>query len=150
MKIAIINLSDYEELKYTIDAIEKLIPNIIDPQIDLFIQKELASKFEDLDTRYNINPIDLKDLKLFDLKINFDNLSYYAKTNYDIALDTQGSFKTSLITYILAGKTAGFKLNGFVGWVASLFYDEKINTSDLTKKRDMVERLLSKPFAIEI
>ena len=150
MKIAIVNLEDYEQLKYTLDAIEIMIPNIIDPQIDIFIQKDLASKFIDIDTPYNINPIDLRNLKLFDLKLNFDNLTYYSRTNYDIAIDTQGSFKTAIIAYILAGRTAGFKLNGFQGWASSLFYDENIKISDLTTKEEMVKRVLSKPFGYEI
>lgn len=146
MRIAIVNLLDYDKLQDTIKAIEAIYENVIDAQVDLFIAKNVVSHFEGKEYKFNINPLQVNEVKVSDLKIKLDNLLYYSKSKYDIAIDTHGSLKTAFITYLLAGRTAGYKLSGIKGYIFSLFYDEKIKISDLTTKEDMVKRVLSKPF----
>ena len=150
MKIAIINLEDDTQLHYINEAINILIKDIIDPQVDLFIQKEYSNFFDNKDIKYTVNPIDMKSLNIFDMKMRYDNLRFYAKNGYDIAIDTQGTPKSSFITYILAGRTAGYKLTGFSGWCSSLFYDESIKISDLNTQEEKIKRLLTKPLGIKI
>jgi len=144
MKIAIVNLSDIDELQYTINFLKVIEENIIDANIDLFVEKEVANKITIKEDYITIIPLEMKKISIFDMKIKLDNLLYYGKTAYDIAIDTQGTLKTAIITYILSGRTAGFKLRN----IATLFYDEKINISNEKNKKNQVEKLLSEPFGI--
>ena len=144
MKIAIVNLSDIDELQYTINFLKVIEENIIDANIDLFVEKEVMDKITIKEDYITIIPLEMKKISIFDMKIKLDNLLYYGKTAYDIAIDTQGTLKTAIITYILSGRTAGFKLRN----IATLFYDEKINISNEKNKKNQVEKLLSEPFGI--
>ncbi len=150
MKIAIINLNSFEELQSTILAIEDIYQNIIDPQIDLYIQKEELKHFENIDTLFNIIPLMMDNIKLFDIKIKYDNIRYYAKHNYDIAIDTQGDSKSAIITYLLSGRTAGYKfVSGYSKYV-SYFYDEKVDVKDILTDEEKVKKLFSKVFGYSL
>ena len=76
----------------------------------------------------------MKKIKLF----------YYGKTKYDIAVDTEGSLKSAIVSYILSGRTSGFKLKS----LATLFYDEKIYIPKHYTKQQKVKQLLIETFGI--
>ena len=145
MKIAIINLQTYNEFEEILPCLEVLSKEIIDAKIDLFIEKQYEEDFLHLDTKYTLCTLDMKDMNILDLKFKIDKIRYYSLSKYDIAVDTQGSFKTSLITYLLCGRTAGYKKSGFISYLSSLFYDEKI-IFDAKEKDKNIKNLLSNPF----
>ncbi|HIP13723.1 MAG TPA: hypothetical protein EYG97_04125 [Arcobacter sp.] len=145
MKIAIINLKSYEEFKNIIEHIETLEKEIINVKISLFIDKQYEQDFLHLDEKYDLCTLDMKDMNILDLKFKLDKIKYYAREKYDIAIDTQGTLKTSIIAYLLSGRTAGFKISGFKGYLATLLYDEKIDRKDEIPSISM-KKLLSKPF----
>ena len=145
MKIAIINLNSYKEFEEILPSIQKLEDEIINANIDIFIDKQYENDFLHLDEKYTICTLDMSDMNILDLKFKIDKIRYHALSKYDIAVDTQGSFKTALTTYLLCGRTAGFKKSGFIGYLTSLFYDEKVSFSN-TKYKENIKNLLSKPF----
>ena len=145
MKIAIINLRTYNEFEEILPCLEVLSQEIIGAKIDLFIEKQYEEDFLHLDTKYTLCTLDMKDMNILDLKFKIDKIRYYSLSKYDIAVDTQGSFKTSLITYLLCGRTAGYKKSGFISYLSSLFYDEKI-IFDIEAKDKNIKNLLSNPF----
>jgi hypothetical protein len=118
---------------------------IINPQIDIYIEKEYENDFLHLNKKYEICTLDMKDMNILDLKFKLDKIRYHSLSRYDIAVDTQCSFKTALTTYLLSGRTAGYKVSGLIGYITSLFYDEKIDIND-NNSAENIKRLLSVPF----
>ena len=147
MKIAIINLNSYKEFEEILPFIQKLEDEIIDANIDIFIDKQYENDFLHLSDKYEISTLDMQDMNILDLKFKIDKIRYHALSKYDIAVDTQGSFKTALTTYLLCGRTAGFKKSGFMGYIISLFFDEKISYENISYSENIKE-LLSKPFGL--
>ena len=150
MKIAIVNLSNIDELEYTLENIHYIYEELIDPQIDIFIERKYNSYFEEIEVPYTIQTIIMENINILDLKLKYDSIRYYSKSKYDLAIDTQGTLKTAIITYLLSGRTAGIKFSGFKNKIISLFYDEKIDISKLTNKNDIIKKILSKPFGYTI
>jgi len=150
MKIAIINLSKFEVLQTLLLSIDDIYANIIDPKIDLYIEDEEFKYFENIDTKVNIIPLKMKQIGLFDIKVKYDNIRYYAKKNYDIAIDTQGDIKTSLITYLIAGRTAGYKYDKLDRKIVSSFYDEKVDVDGLGTQEEKFKKLFSKIFGYSL
>lgn len=149
MNIAIINLSDIEELKYTLDCLEFIDKEIIDPKIDIFTNHNLDEQVENKYIR-DLIPLRLYDLKLQDLNPRYINIKYYGKHNkYNIAVDTECTWKSAITTYLLSGRTAGFKKSGLKGYLISKLYDETIVYDNKKDKKLLTFELLSKTFGFE-
>jgi len=147
MKIAIINLNSYEDFKDILPYLEILEDEIINVQIDLFIDKQYENDFLHLNEKYQLCTLDMNEIRILDIKFKLDKIRYHSLSKYDIAVDTQGSFKTAITTYLLCGRTAGFKKSGFNAFLTSLFYDEKVIYENTTYSEN-IKKLLSKPFGI--
>ena len=143
MKIAIVNLTDIDELQYTLECLSIIQEDIIDARIDLYIEKKYSHKVK-IDSSIRIFPIDLANVSIFGIKRELNVLFYYGKTKYDIAVDTEGSLKSAIVSYILSGRTSGFKLKS----LATLFYDEKIYIPKHYTKQQKVKQLLIETFGI--
>ena len=152
MKIAIVNLSSLEDIQASIDCLEMINKEIIDANIDFYTEENYMDELKKHPLIRNSFPLKLNMLSLFDYKDKYKTIRFYAKQNkYDIAIDTECSFKSAFITYIIAGRTAGFKLNTLKGKIISkLFYDEIVELNSLLDKANMTKILLSKPFGIKI
>ena len=126
MNIAILNLQNFEELSYTMECLHFIDNEIIDAKIDIFISANIS---EGLDTTYvrHIFPIHLENLILTDLSTKYSQIRSYSRLyKYHIAVDTDCTFKSAITTYLLSGRTAGFKKSGFLGYLKSKLYDETI------------------------
>ena len=143
MKIAIIDFSPYEELKDTLDNLHILHKEIINPQIDLFIEDSVSIQLKEHDLVDNIYPIKLNDINIFNINMKYDKIRYYARNKYVIALDTSSTTLSAITTYIASGKTAGIKKSFF----NDLFYDELV--ADTQNKKQNVINLFYKSFGIE-
>lgn len=149
MNIAILNLQEPEELSYTIDCLHFIDNEIIDAKIDIFTSTNVS---EDLDTTYtrNIFPIELKNLILTDLSTKYSQIRSYSRLyKYHIAVDTDCTFKSAITTYLLSGRTAGFKKSGFLGYLISKLYDETIPYDETKNKKELTYMLLAKTFGFE-
>jgi len=150
IKIAILNLSNIDELLYTINCLPKIHKEIIGVKIDLFIDKQNLQYIHDNKYIQEIIPLDLNNINIFNFKNKYDSLNYYNKNKYHIAVDTQGSFKSAFFNYQLTGKTAGFNKNGFLNKIISYFYDEKIELKSIIEKEEKTKILLSQTFGFEL
>jgi len=150
LKIAIFNLSPIEELKYTIDCLDKIKEEIIDAQIDLFVDKNNLEFIHNNKNIHEIIPLDLKDINIFNLKNKYDIVNYYNKNKYNIAIDTQGTLKSAFFNYQLTGKTAGFKQKGLKNTFISKFYDETIELISVVEKKQKTKDLFTKIFGFEV
>ena len=150
LKVAILNLESQDKLQYTLNCLYRIKEELIDSQIDLFIDKnnlEFASKNQYIN---QIIPLSLNNTTIFNFKSQYDSVSYYSRNKYHIAIDTQGCFKTAAFNYSLSGKTAGFKKLGLLNNLISyLFYDEKVKLSSIVEKEEKTKVLLSKTFGFE-
>ena len=149
IKIAILNLSNIDELQYTINCLEKIHQEIIGVQIDLFIDKENMQFIHDNKFIHQIIPLNLNNINIFNFKSKYDSLNYYNKNKYHIAVDTQGTFKSAFFNYQLTGKTAGFLFPGFKSRIISNFYDEKIKLKSIIEKEEKTKIILSQTFGFE-
>jgi ADP-heptose:LPS heptosyltransferase len=149
LNIAILNLQEIEELDYTLDCLQFIDAEIIGAQIDIFAGYDFNEQINNTYIK-NIFPLHLRDLSLNDLSIKYSQIRSYARLGkYNIAVDTECSFKSALVTYFLSGRTAGFKKSGFLGYLISKFYDETI-PYDVTKdKRELTFILLAKTFGFD-
>lgn len=152
MKIAIVNFLPFENLKPSLDSLEKMHEEIIDANIDFYTDMDYMEQLEEEKYVKNSYPLRLKGLSFLDYKDKYKNLRFYAKQNkYDIAIDTQCSFKSAFATYIISGRTAGFREKTFKGkLIAKLFYDEVVEIKDKSEIADKTKLLLSKPFGFDI
>jgi len=150
MKIAILNLSNNGEISYTLNYLEKIHNEIIDASIDLFIHKDQVNLIKDNKYINQVIPLDMDRLNIFNFKSKLDTLKYYTKNKYNIAIDTQGTLKSSFFTYNLSGKTAGFKRNSLFGLIASNFYDEKISIKSKIEQDEQTYKLFSKTFGFNV
>jgi len=149
MNIAILNLQDFKELSYTIDCLQFIDNEIIDAQIDIFTNSKVS---EELDTTYirHIFPIHLENLILTDLSTKYSQIRVYSRLyKYHIAVDTDCTFKSAITTYLLSGRTAGFKKSGFLGYLKSKLYDETIPYDETKDKKELTYMLLAKTFGFE-
>jgi ADP-heptose:LPS heptosyltransferase len=150
MNIALVNLEDIKELSYTLDCLEFIDIEIIDAQIDLFTETNLEDAIEKNFIR-NIFPLRCKNIRFSDLNLKFTAIRYYAKHyKYDIAVDTECTLKSALITYFLSGRTAGFKEAGFLGYIKSKFYDEVLVVDTKKDKKTLTFELLKKTFGFNV
>jgi len=150
LKIAIFNLAPIEELKHTIDCLDKIKEEIIDAQIDLFVDKNNLEFIHNNKNIHEIIPLDLKDINIFNLKNKYDIVNYYNKNKYNIAIDTQGTLKSAFFNYQLTGKTAGFKQKGLKNTIITKFYDETVDLISVVEKKQKVKDLFSKIFGFEV
>ena len=150
LKIAIFNIEPIEELQYTIDCLDKIKEEIIDAQIDLFVDKSNLEFIHNNKNIHDIIPLDLKNINIFNLKNKYDIVNYYNKNKYNIAIDTQGTLKSAFFNYQLTGKTAGFKQKGFQNTLISKFYDETIDLISIVEKKQKTKDLFSKIFGFEV
>jgi len=149
LNIAIINLSDIDELQYTLDCLEFINQEIIDPRIDIFTNHNLDEQIENQYIR-DLIPLRLYDLKFKDLNPRYINIKYYSKHNkYNIAVDTECTLKSAITTYLLSGRTAGFKKSGLKGYLISKLYDETIVYDNKKDKKLLTFELLAKTFGFE-
>jgi ADP-heptose:LPS heptosyltransferase len=146
MKIAILNLGSEDELNYTLQCLSTIHNEIISAQIDMFVDKKQAIKLKDNHLINQVIPLDMDDLNIFNLKNKLNNLQYYTKNQYNIAVDTQGTLKSAFLTYNLAGKTAGFKHSSFKGLLISRFYDEQIKIISFVEKKYKTKELFAHTF----
>lgn len=149
MNIAILNLQEIKELTYTIDCLQFIDNEIIDAKIDIFISEDCT---KEIDTTYirHIFPLHLKGLILADLSTKYSQIRSYSRLyKYHIAVDTDCTFKSAITTYLLSGRTAGFKKSGFLGYLKSKFYDETIHYDETKNKRELTYMLLAKTFGFE-
>jgi ADP-heptose:LPS heptosyltransferase len=146
MKIAILNLENNNDLNFTLDCLETIHKEIISAKIDIFIHKNQKHKLNDNKLVTTVIPLDMDDLNIFNLKNKLNSLSYYSKSKYNIAIDTQGNFKSALLTYNLAGKTSGFQYPGIKAKLISNFYDETIAISSNLEKKEKTKELFSNTF----
>ena len=144
MKIAIVNLSSADDVRSILEHTNILQNNIVDAKIDLFIDDELSLEIKEHKSVNNIFPLKLKNISVFDLNIKYDNIKYYARNKYDIAIDAQGSKTSAIVTYILSGKTTGFKNKPF-----DFLYDERIEYSKESKYSDNIKELFIKTFGLD-
>jgi ADP-heptose:LPS heptosyltransferase len=143
MNIALVNFND---IKSTLENIHHIDKEIIDAHIDLFCSKEINDALLEIPELKNVNKQNI-DHFFLQLQIKYKQYRYYAKINrYHIAIDTEGSFKSVFATYLLAGKTAGFRKRGFKGLLISKFYDEIIDYDPYENESSQIYRLLSKTF----
>lgn len=150
MNIAILNLSKNNEIDYTISCLNKIHDEVIGAKIDIFIHKEQIELFKDNKLVNQIIPLDMDSLNIFNYKVKMDGFKYYIRNKYNIAIDTQGTFKSAFLTYQLTGKTAGFKYNSLLGNIISIFYDEKTTLKSNIEKKEKTLELFSKTFGFEI
>lgn len=146
MNIAIVNFQNSYNLSYTTDCLEYIDKEIIDAKIDLFIE----TSSDDLDENpfiKNVFPLQLNNLPFKDFHLKFSAIRYCSKHyKYDIAVDTECSLKSALITYLLSGRTAGFKQKGFLGYVKAKFYDEVLDFDTTKDGKTLTFELLKKTF----
>ena len=149
LKIAIFNLEDISKLQDTIDCLAKIKEEIIDAKIDLFIDKNNTQYLQNNPYINEIIPLDLNHINIFNFKSKYESVSYYSKNKYNIAVDTQGSFKSAIFNYSLTGKTAGFNQKGFLNIFLSRLYDEQVKLISQIEKKEKTKLLLSKTFGFE-
>ena len=149
LKIAIFNLEEISKLQYTLDCLPLIHKELIDAQIDLFIDKENYKYIHDNKSIHKIIPLELNNINIFNFKNKYDSVDYYSNNKYNIAIDTQGTFKSAFFTYNITGKTAGFQKAGFINRLISNFYDEKIELKSIVEKQEKTKILLSKIFGFE-
>lgn len=146
MNIALVTFTDNKNISSTLENIHYIDKEIIDAQIDLFCSKQIDDSVLNIPELKNVNKQDINNF-LLQLQTKYRQYRYYAKMNrYHIAVDTQGSFKSVFATYLMAGKTAGFKKRGFKGFLISKFYDEIIEYDPYENESSQIYRLLSKTF----
>jgi hypothetical protein len=149
LNIAIVNLSELEELTYTLDCLKLIDDEIIDAKIDIFTNYNLDDKIENSYIR-NLVALRLYDLTFQDINPRYIDIRYYSRSyKYNIAVDTDGTLKSAITTYLLSGRTAGFKKSGIIGYFISKFYDEIIVYDETKDKRALTFELLSKTFGFE-
>ncbi len=149
MNIAILNLQEIEELNYTLDCLQFIDAEIIDAQIDIFTGYDLS---EQVNNTYinHIFPLYLKDLSFNDISIKYSQIRAYAKLGkYHIAVDTECTLRSAIVTYFLSGRTAGFKKAGLKGYFISKLYDEVIPYDATKEKRELTFELLAKTFGFD-
>jgi ADP-heptose:LPS heptosyltransferase len=144
MKIAIVNLSTYEEVLCTINHLDILQNNIVDPKIDLFIEDEVSLQLKKHSLVNNIFPLKLKNISIFDINVKYNNIKFYARNKYDIAIDVQGTKTSSLTSYILSGKVTGYSNKPL-----SFLYDEKIQYLKEDANSENLKKLFVKTFGLE-
>jgi len=150
LKIAIFNLEPIEKLQYTIDCLNQIKEEIIDAQIDIFIDKNNLEFIHNNKNIHKVIPLDLENINIFNFKNKYSAVSYYNRNKYNIAIDTQGTFKSAFFNYQLTGKTAGFKQKGFQNTLISKFYDETIDLISIVEKKQKTKDLFSKIFGFEV
>lgn len=152
MKVALINFLSLDKFQPVLKYFTKMNEEIIDLNIDIYTEDNYMDELEQNIHIKASYPLFLKHISFFDYRDKYKNLRFYAKQNkYDIAIDTQCSFKSALVTYILCGRTAGFRLNTFSGKIiANLFYDEFIDIEDKSEIEIKMKFLLSKPFGFSL
>jgi ADP-heptose:LPS heptosyltransferase len=152
LKIALINLTSLESLQPAMECFDTMNEEIIDLNIDIYSEENYIDELEDNKYIKENYPQFLHGLSLLDYRDKYKNLRYHAKQNkYDIAIDTECSLKSALVTYLISGRTAGFRLNTLGGKIlAKLFYDECIDIQDKNEIAAKTKLLLSKPFVYEI
>lgn len=152
MKIALINFTSLESLQPAIDCFDKMNEEIIDLNIDIYSEENYMDELEDNKYVKENYPQFLNGLSLLDYRDKYKNLRYHAKQNkYDISIDTECTLKSALVTYLISGRTAGFRLNTIGGKImAKLFYDECVDIQDKSEIESKTKLLLSKPFGYEI
>lgn len=149
MNIAILNLQELEELNYTVDCLELIHNEIIDPQIDIFAGEDFNEKIDNSYIR-NLFKIDIKNLHFSDLSMKYSQIRSYSRLyKYHIAVDTECSLKSAILAYLLSGRTAGFKKSGFMGYLISKLYDEVIPYDDTKGKKELTFMLLAKTFGFQ-
>jgi ADP-heptose:LPS heptosyltransferase len=149
LNIAILNLKELDELNYTIDCLKFIDTEIIDANIDIFTGYDFSDTIKNSYIR-NLFKLDISDIKVADLSARYSQIRSYSRFyKYDIAIDTECSFKTAIIAYLLSGKTAGFKKRGFLGYVISKFYDEIVPYDKSKDKKELTFELLKKVFGFE-
>ncbi len=149
MNIAILNLKELDELNYTVDCLEFIDTEIIDAHIDIFTGYDFSDTIKNPHIR-NLFKLDIRDIKVADLSARYSQIRSYSRFyKYDITIDTECSFKTAIIAYLLSGKTAGFKKRGFVGYFIAKFYDEVVSYDTSKDKRELTFELLKKVFGFE-
>ena len=146
MNIAILNLSDIHEVQYSIDCMQKMHDEIISCKIDLYVDIQVEKQIKDTSLINEIIPLDLQNLNIFNFKNRYSLMKYYSRNRYHIAIDTQGTFKSSLFNYFLAGKTAGFQRLGYKNTFITLLYDEKIELIHEMDKEYKTKLILSETF----
>jgi ADP-heptose:LPS heptosyltransferase len=152
LKIALINLISIENLQSSIDCFEKMNKEIIDLNIDIYTEDNYMDELEQIPFVKASYPMHLKNISFIDYRDKYKNLRYYAKQNkYDIAVDTQCSFKSALVTYFISGRTAGFRVNSFSGKIiAKLFYDEVLDIQDKSEIDTNMQELFAKSFGYDL
>jgi len=150
LKIAIFSLAALDELQYSINCLSKIHEEIIDVQIDMFIDKKNLEFIHDNKFLHNIIPLDLDNLNIFNFLNKYESVNYYNKNKYNIAVDTQGTLKSAFFNYQLTGKTAGFSKSGLLNKLISNFYDEKVQLKSIIEKEQQTKVLLSKTFGFEV
>ena len=150
LKIAIFNIEHIDTLQYTIDCLQKIHEELIDAQIDLFIDKKNLKYLNDNKYIHKLIPLDLGHITIFNVKNKYSSVSYYSKNKYNIAVDTQGDFVSAILNYSLTGKTAGFKQKGFINTLFSRLYDETVELKSIVEKEEKTKILLSKTFGFEV
>ncbi len=146
MNIAILNLSDIHEVQYSIDCMQKMHDEIISCKIDLYVDIQVEKQIKNTSLINEIIPLDLQNLNIFNFKNRYSLMKYYSRNRYHIAIDTQGTFKSSLFNYFLAGKTAGFQRLGYKNTFITLLYDEKIELIHEMDKEYKTKLILSETF----
>ena len=150
MKIAIINLESYEKLETTLSYIQNIHDDVIGAEIDLYCDDKVAldERLQNNPLFKNIYPQKFDNLSVFNFRAKYKSLRYYTKINrYNIALDTQNTFLSAFVTYILSGHTGGIIEKNFDGYLKKkFFYDEYV---ELTDKKESLYNLFSKAFGFE-
>ena len=148
MKIAIVNFLDLDNLKYSIDCLDRIDEEIIDARVDFYTNKNYINELKEYKLIKNSYPLYMDKIPILFIREKLKQIKDYALSNkYDIAVDTQGSFKSAFITYLLSGRTAGFVKNSFLSKIiAFLFYDEKVKIKENESIEEATKRLLSEPF----
>ncbi len=149
MNITIVNLQDSSEIQTIIECLPFINEEIINPNIDIYCNHYPTENLES-NSFAHIFPLHASQFRLADLNLYYSKLKSHAKKGkYDIAVDTEGSLKSALSTYLLSGKTAGFQKEGFMGKIISKLYDETIPYNNTQTKRELTFKLLAKTFGFE-
>lgn len=148
MNIAIVNLRDQDDIRNNLDLLQLIDDEVIGAKIDIFVDQDPLNG-EIPSCVHKVIPLRLAQIGILDLSLFYKNIRYYAFIGkYDIAIDLGGSWRSAIVTYLLAGKTAGFTQKGMKGIVARL-YDDLYIPKENEDIRVIQKNLFAKTFGFE-
>ena len=122
MKIAIVKLSALGDIIHAMIVLQYIKKNILDAQIDWFVEAKFMGILEHNPDINTIYPIHLKNNKQNFFK-EYKKLKHISKqNNYDIVLDLQGLLKSAIVARILGNNCVGFDKKSLREPLAAFLY----------------------------